>query len=294
MRNIVHIAHWNAGNAKWEKKITELEALLQDKLPDVIFISEANLFATLPDYQRKVEGYSMHIPESMMKKHAYVRLVMLVREGIEIEVHHELMHEDVSMIWASLKYSERKKMKIGGVYREHQLLMHPKPNPTLHDDAQLRRWNIIIRSWKLAAKKSMCTVIGDMNLDYLRWGAPEKKHIRMVDRTREEIETIGFTQVLKGHTRSWPGQADSMVDHCWLNKPQRLISSTNEDRSSSDHNYTSVFLRTKDKINQSQESHRRVWKFFDPERFRAKIATIDWSAFYQCEDINIINDYFEN
>ena len=177
----------------------------------------------------------------------------------------------------------QEKMTVGGVYREHQLLYQPRPNPTLPEEAQIDRWLLLLESWKLAGRKSMCTVLGDMNLDYLRWENPDQAHAIMVDTTKDEIESEGFTQVIRGRTRQWRGQA---------NTPNRLISTINEDRAISDHNYTSFLLRTKGKVDTGQDTQRRIWKHFDPETFREKIRQIDWSDFYNCENIDLLNDFF--
>ena len=138
-----------------------------------------------------------------MHKHNYARLVMLVKDGVEVQIHEDLMHEYISVIWASLNYSSRKRMKVGGVYREHQLLLQSKPNPTLTDEAQQDWWNSVIDIWKLAARDSMCTLIGDTNLDHLRWDTPEQSHATMVENTKDEIESAGFTHVIHGFTRQW-------------------------------------------------------------------------------------------
>ena len=50
---------------------------------------------------------------------------------MDVEVHGDLMHEDVAVIWVSVKNGGRSIMKVGGVYREHQMLLKTKPNPTL-------------------------------------------------------------------------------------------------------------------------------------------------------------------
>ena len=294
VRNVIQIAHWNLGSHNWQNKITELDALLQEATPDMLFVTEANLFESLPDYQRYVEGYQIYIPEAMMRKHGYARIVLLVREGLDVHIHEELMHEDISVIWTNLKCSNRRSWKIGGVYREHQLLLKNKPNPTLAEGAQLSRWRKILAGWKLAARNSPCVLIGDTNIDYLRWQSPDQAHQKLVDLTKEEIETLGFTQVIKNHTRSWRGQADSLVDQCWLNHPEKLISHWNLTRGSSDHNQIGVVLRTKDKISAGQEILKRTWKNFDTDRYKLKVKNIDWSSLYNCKDINTANTIFED
>ena len=122
----------------------------------------------------------------------------------------------------------------------------------------------------------MCTLIGDTNLDFLKWQQPEDAQKTMVDRTKSEMETEGFTQIIRGITRTWRTQTDSLVDQCWVNRPDRVISHTNETRGSSDHNFISVLLRTKDKFTNSQEVKKRCWKSFCPIKFREMIGGIDW------------------
>ena len=63
-------------------------------------------------------------------------------------------------------------MKIGGIYREHQLLFQEKPNPTLTEAAQLTRWTKILEGWKRAAADPHCTVLGDMNLGFFNLEQP--------------------------------------------------------------------------------------------------------------------------
>ena len=106
------------------------------------------------------------------------------------------------------------------------------------------------------------------------------------------METEGFTQIVKGYTRQWPGQVDSLIDQCWVNHPARVISTVNENRASSDHNYIGVVLRTKDRRENCSESQRRQWKNFQPDNFRRRLRGIDWGPMYECKDINVVNDFF--
>ena len=290
--NLLKIAHWNAGNSKWETKRIEVEALVLQKQPDILFISEANLCENLEDNQIDIPGYKLHYPRAMMSKHKYARLVLLAREELEIQIEDNLMHEDISAIWLSLTYAGNRKMKIGGIYREHRLLFEPEPNLTKTDRAQLNRWNTILEGWKTAAQDPLCTVIGDLNLDFLTWQDPDPAHAYMVTRTKDEIETRGFTQIIRGHTRTWRQQRDSLLDHCWVAKPDRVISWENTPRGRSDHNYISVTLRTKDKVINCQEVTKRLWKSFVPEQFRDRIGTLDWSDFYTCDNIDLLNSMF--
>ena len=81
-------------------------------------------------------------------------------------------------------------------------------------------------------------------MDHCRWGNPEVRNIRMVDKIKQEIETLGFQQIVEGITRTWSGQPDSLLDHIWLNNMDRIIYKRNIVRSFSDHNLLLISLRT--------------------------------------------------
>ena len=85
-RNNVQFAQWNMGRGNWESKMVELEAQLLLRSPDIIYITEATLHQSVPEYARQIRGYQMFIPEDMMEKHEYVCIVMLVKDGIEVKL----------------------------------------------------------------------------------------------------------------------------------------------------------------------------------------------------------------
>ena len=291
-RSIIKIAHWNMGNSLWQNKRTDIDALVLQKSPDVLYISEANLMDTLPESERYIMGYSMHLP-STMGKHKCSRIVCLVKEGMEIKIHSEWMHQDVAVVWLSLKNGNKGRLYVGGVYREHQMLLKPKPNPTKTLDAQLDRWNKFLLGWKKATKNKNVVLIGDTNLDFLRWDSPDQSHEKMVQRSKDVFEAAGHIQVIKGATRTWKGQVDSLVDQVWMDKPQRLISQHNELRGSSDHNLIYILVRTKDRHFDAPEIFRRSWKMFSAEIFKLKLSEIDWTPFYSTDNLDVKNTFFE-
>ena len=67
-------------------------------------------------------------------------------------------------------------------------------------------------------------VIGDNNLDFLKWQQPEQKHEFMTDMVKDRIESLNFVQLIQTVTRTWRGQADSILDHIWTNDPSKVIS----------------------------------------------------------------------
>ena len=60
-----------------------------------------------------------------------------------------------------------------------------------------------------------------------------------------------------------------------------------------DHNVIGAVLRTKDRPEHGHDMLRRERKNMNIERYRASIAAIDWSNYYQCNDVNLLNSYLE-
>ena len=109
---------------------------------------------------------------------------------------------------------------------------------------------------------------------------------------KDQVEILGFCQLVEKVTRAWPGQPASIVDHVWTNSPTNIISVSNCVRGSSDHNVLSVILRTRDRREHVHDIWRRDRRKFNLNDFREKIKNIDWGNFYQCRDINLLNDKF--
>ena len=80
-----------------------------------------------------------------------------------------------------------------------------------------------MEKWKSATGNNDMMVLGDINLDLVKWGNPEYGAAKMVDKVKLEIETLGFHQMVKGITRAWNGKPDSCIYHCWMNTPARLF-----------------------------------------------------------------------
>ena len=76
----VSIVHWNLGATHWHRKLDHVEALILETEPDILFISEANLMASTPDYQRNINGYRLILPLTMDTMH-YARHSTSCKDG---------------------------------------------------------------------------------------------------------------------------------------------------------------------------------------------------------------------
>ena len=111
-------------------------------------------------------------------------------------------------------------------------------------------------------------IIGDVNLDFLKWQAPDQQHINMVQITNNTLEVSGFTQLVKGVTRCWPGQVDSLLDHLWTNDHARVMSCSNEVEAVGNHNWISGHIRLTGRDSKRLDTRRRNFKNFDPVKYR--------------------------
>ena len=117
---VLKLAHWNAGARHWQRKILEIELFVQETDPDLVFISEANLFDSIPDWQKQIQGYKLITPGSL-ETAGYARIILLVKENIDIHVLNEFMEDDLAAIWVRIGRKTAKPLHIGGVYRQHKL-----------------------------------------------------------------------------------------------------------------------------------------------------------------------------
>ena len=108
------------------------------------------------------------------------------------------------------------------------------------------------------------------------------------------MELEGFSQLITGITRSWPGQGDSAIDHFWTNNSDRVLSCSNEVRAVGDHNYISATICLKGQDSRRLETRTRDYKKFDQKEFNTQLAATDWEQIYEIDDVNVANDFVES
>ena len=102
------------------------------------------------------------------KELKYSRVVMYKHEDVNAEVRLDLMDEDISSIWISIGLKHQKKILVGGLYREWQLLGADNDEASGSISSQLSRWNKFLEQWiKAINEDKEVVLIGDANLDWL-------------------------------------------------------------------------------------------------------------------------------
>ena len=262
------ILQWNMGSRFLSKKRDEIQAIMDDMKPDIMVITEANMFCNEQDHLLNIEGYNIIKPKPWDNPQLkYDRVIILIKLELNYTVLDEFMEPDTSAIWLNISRVGQRKLRVGAIYREHQFLKQPDDSSAdIH--CQEDRWRRILSQWIAATNRSDSIIIGDMNLDISKWDSPTQKNKTMIEETKAEIETSGFTQVIEGITRTWPGVEDSHVDHCWVNISEKIIQKINIPIASSDHNLIGIILRVKGVIKSTLEFKKRIWTNFNHPRYK--------------------------
>ena len=139
-RQNVTVVHWNMGAKQWPKKLLEMEAVTIQYSPDVFIVSESNLLEAVPTDERKIPGYNLLLPKTV-ELQKISRLVILVKEDLDMKVVEELGDNTLAAIWLKIGGCGRKPMLLGAVYRKHRYLLQDDPTISASDQQQLVRWS---------------------------------------------------------------------------------------------------------------------------------------------------------
>ena len=292
IKNSILISHWNLGSKKWNNKLNQVQALVDTNKPDILYISEANLDELTPPHEKLIAGYNITLPKTVTKNKT-ARLVLLTKEDLKFELMDRLMDDIVTSIWIKISGRGGKGMLVCGVYREHQYL-NQQSDWSLQPAEQALRWAQFMRQIETARVTNTCHILGDFNLDYNKWTAPDFAHAQMISDSKDTLETGGFHQLVEDVTRSWPGQVDSLIDHIWTNEPGKILQVMNKVRAAGDHNVISVLIRLKGSDSTKLDTRKRSFKNFDPLEYRQRLEMYNWEEIYEISNVDLANDFLES
>ena len=112
--NKMKIVHWNLGARLWKNKQDDIELLLENYKPDLCFITEANLWDDHSPEERAIVGHKL-ILANTMKKLKHSRIVLLVRDEVNVTVLNQFMDETAATIWVQVGGNSRNNsIRVGG------------------------------------------------------------------------------------------------------------------------------------------------------------------------------------
>ena len=114
--------------------------------------------------------------------------------------------------------------------------------------AQLERWLMFLDQWERALLEDKEVVVAmDANIDFLKWtktnlpANDSTKSLKpLIDVLFAKIFPHGVNQLVTVPTRTWPGQAESGLDHLYTNRPDKISEVYAEYTGGSDHKLIKV------------------------------------------------------
>ena len=289
----VKILQWNMGSKLWKNKLLEIQSLLAEYKPDLCYITEANLWEGCTPDEMEIPGHWLVLPNTISTLH-HARIVLIVRNGLIVEKLDKLMDDNLATIWVRVGQAKKKSIISGGIYREfHQPGSGDNDLPAHELQlVQEQRWRSIMNKWK--SINSRCVVVGDLNLDHLKWGHPDTNVTKMVEEVQSTVENEGYCQLVVDATRFQENSTPSLLDHIWTNCDERTLGHFNSSRSSSDHNVVGLTISVCDIKLGGHTVRKRCWKNFVLDRCVDKFKSIDWTDLYQQTNINLANTILED
>ena len=291
-RKSLSIVQWNMGSKQWHRKTDEVRQLLSELNPDIFVAAEANLQEATSVEEMAIEGYKLITPLKHPNRNVS-RMVVLVRDSINIQIREDIMENDCTSIWMEFQRSGKKKLYIGAIYREYTLTGIPLPNNSNDIAQQNKRWKQFLKQWSKIGARNDTLIIGDTNFDFHRWENPSQICKKMVDDTKIEVDTLGFKQLILETTRTWREQRDSILDQAWTNIPDTVLSTFVHTRGASGHCVVGVTLRIKGTEGNCLEYLCRKRSKFNLDRYRKSLSSSHWEELYALTDLNKANHWLE-
>ena len=150
--------------------------------------------------ETKIEGYTTIWPRYNRGSINNVpRILVFIKEDLNHKVRQDLMDEDSASIWLELSCNGGRKLLAGQVYREFQVLGQPRLD-SASQQSQLNRWNSLVDNWRKAGKERDTVLLGDLNLDFQKWGRETGLRAKLISEVNNKIIIEGFSQLVDGPT----------------------------------------------------------------------------------------------
>ena len=283
---------WNKGSSLLQNKHHEIEALIGDHKPHVLGLCEANLHHAVDLSLVQHQDYQLHVPRSINNPVlGTARVVVYTHSSVIVKRRQDLENDTIPAVWLEVGLPRQKKILLATMYREWQLQNQPDQT-SKSIPAQLERWSCFLAMWeKTLMEDKEVLVMGDMNLDFLKWSNPNLAANDTTVRLKPLIEELftriiphGVTQLVKEGTRVWPGQSSSGLDHVYSNKPEKISEICSEFSGGSDHKLLKFTRFSKSMSRSVKYVRKRMFKNFNASKFIAAVREISWLDLYLCED----------
>ena len=233
-------------------------------------LSEQNLRQAL-----SIPGYDILLPDTWYRKEQ-ARIILLVSNSISCTlVKQPAYMSNIPSITVEVKKGREKATLANFTYREHTGGITGEGDM----DSQRQRLEKILKWWTtLSNRRKDLVLLGDMNLDYNKWGSTIYSLKPLVDMVKLFQANTTMHQRVEDSTRiALVGdQAQrSIIDHCYHSDQVLLTKPVILCVGDSDHDAVLVKKITRDGRPDPATIKRRVYKNFCPEAFNLELSTCD-------------------
>ena len=167
----IQIIAWNKGSSYLQNKHHKIETIIAADKPHIIGLSEANLKKDTDLSLVQHDDYTLHTAPTLENPLLGIsRLVVYTHSSLVVKRRHDLENDSLSAVWLELGMPRQKKIIVGNIYREWQHMDQGPDSVSGSVAEQLQRWLIFIDMWgKVLREGKEVMVLGDINLDFLKW-----------------------------------------------------------------------------------------------------------------------------
>jgi hypothetical protein len=289
----IKIVTWNKGSSLLHNKHQEVETIIAGHQPHILGLCEANLKRGADLTLVQHADYQLHTAPTLSNPDLGIsRVVVYTHSSLVVKRRPDLEDDTLSAIWLEVGMPRQKKILVANVYREWKFMNQGVDDESGSTAAQLERWCKFLSKWETAlAEGKEVMVLGDINLDFLKWTRTDLPQSDQAVKLRPLTEQLfsrifphGVSQLVQVATRVWLGVQNSGLDHIYSNKPEKCSDIHVEFSGGSDHTLLRVTRFTKSMKNSARYVRKRSFKNFSEADFCEAVRKISWFELYMCQD----------
>lgn len=219
---LAHINTCSLGN-----KIQDLSLFLQLNKIDILMISETHLDHFIDNSDVDMGGFSIYRTD---RNRFGGGVAIYIRDHFPVKLRHDLMVDDVEVLWLQVQLPHLKPIILGCCYRP----------PSARIEYVNGLCNML---YKVTEENRELYWLGDLNIDWLSDICPLKNKLKTM------TDTCGLSQLMDQPTRISSNNTGSLtskcIDHIYTNNPDMCSTPVSVTVGFSDHNCIAVSRRTK-------------------------------------------------